>query len=142
MDVYHAISDENRRRILDLLYQQQTLRAGDIVDHLSHITQPAVSKHLRILRQAGLVRQEAQGRERWYRLNPGPLHEISLWIGRYETLWDSRLAQLKQIAEATPQAQSPAPSSTAPQVTASTNSASTNSASTNSATAAGETEGK
>jgi DNA-binding transcriptional ArsR family regulator len=96
---YHAIADANRRRILDLLRDQGPLRAGDIVAHLSHISQPAVSKHLRVLREAELVRDVRDGRERWYHLNPDPLHQVAQWLQHYGPLWDSRLATLKQLVE-------------------------------------------
>ena len=96
---YQAISDANRRKILDLLRQQGPLRAGEIVAHFPSISQPAVSKHLRILRQASLVRAVADGRERAYHLNPDTLRQIATWLHEYETLWDKRLETLKTLVE-------------------------------------------
>jgi DNA-binding transcriptional ArsR family regulator len=96
---YHAIADGNRRFILDLLRQQGPLCAGEIVALLPHISQPAVSKHLRVLRNARLVRAEAAGRERRYRLDPASLRQVADWLQHYEPLWDERLATLKRLAE-------------------------------------------
>ena len=98
---YHAIADPSRRKILDLLRDQGPLRAGQIVAQLTHISQPAVSKHLRILREAKLVRAVTDGRERSYYLNPEALRQVAEWLLHYENLWDSRLATLKQLAEQT-----------------------------------------
>jgi len=64
------------------------------------ISRPAASKHLRILRQAALVREERRGRQRVYRLNPQPLREVDLWLGRYRTFWEKNLANLKRHVEA------------------------------------------
>lgn len=96
---YRAIADDNRRIILDLLRNEGPLRAGDIVARLAHISQPAVSKHLRILRAAKLVQAEADGRERRYHLNAAALRHVAEWLQHYEPLWDERLAALKQLAE-------------------------------------------
>jgi|GEM_PF-338352 len=98
---YRAISDPTRRRILDLLRERGPQRAGDIALRFPRISRPAVSKHLRVLRQARLVREIAEGRERWYRLNPEPLREVyDSWLRQYETFWTERLQTLKQLVEA------------------------------------------
>lgn len=99
MNPYHAIADPHRRKMLDLLRRQGPLRAGEIVTHFPTISQPAVSKHLRVLRQAQLVRSTKNGREQWYHLNAMPLQLISTWLEEYETLWNQRLERLKQVAE-------------------------------------------
>ena len=65
MNPYHAIADDNRRQIMDLLRTHGPLRAGEIVAHFPQISQPAVSKHLRVLRQAKLVHSSKAGREQW-----------------------------------------------------------------------------
>ena len=75
------------------------MRASDIVGRLSHISQPAVSKHLRILREAELVWAESEGRERRYHLTPDHLRQIADWLRHYEPLWERRLATLKQLVE-------------------------------------------
>ena len=97
---YRAIADTNRRVILDLLRMEGPLRAGDLATRLAHISQPAVSKHLRILREAKLVRAEKSGREQLYHLNPNALRQVVTWLAHYESLWDERLATLKALVEA------------------------------------------
>ena len=99
MNPYHAIADDNRRQIMDLLRTHGPLRAGEIVAHFPQISQPAVSKHLRVLRQAKLVHSSKAGREQWYSLNPVPLQSVAQWLEEYATLWDQRLDRLKQVAE-------------------------------------------
>lgn len=96
---YRAIADLNRRKILDLLSVEGPLRAGDIVARLPTISQPAVSKHLRILRETGLVRAVPAGRERAYHLNAEALRQVAEWLQHYEPLWDKRLSTLKALAE-------------------------------------------
>jgi DNA-binding transcriptional ArsR family regulator len=98
---YQAIADPNRRQMLDLLRTQGPLRAGDIVNHFPQISQPAVSKHLRVLRQARLVHSAKNGREQWYHLDPMPLQGVAQWLAEYEGLWMQRLERLKQVAEQT-----------------------------------------
>lgn len=101
MNPYHAIADPSRRQMLDLLRQQGPLRAGEIVAYFPQISQPAVSKHLRVLRQANLVRSTKSGREQWYHLDPVPLQQVAVWLEEYATLWTQRLDRLKQVAEET-----------------------------------------
>ncbi len=97
---YRAVSDPTRRKILDLLRDHGPLRAGEIAGRFPQISRPAVSKHLRILRGARLVREASAGRERWYHLNPQPLREIyENWLRSYETFWTERLQTLKRIVE-------------------------------------------
>lgn len=97
---FRAVSDPTRRRILDLLRDAGPLRAGDIAARFPRMSRPAVSKHLRILRHARLVREASQGRERWYQLNPQPLREMyDSWLRHYEAFWTERLQTLKQIVE-------------------------------------------
>lgn len=108
LNAYHAIADDNRRQMLDLLRTLGPMRAGEIVAYFPQISQPAVSKHLRVLRQAKLVRSTKSGREQWYHLNPAPLQPVAAWLEEYEALWDQRLLRLKTIAEQTASAQPPA----------------------------------
>lgn len=97
---YRAVSDPTRRRILDLLRDGGPLRAGDIARRCPRISRPAVSKHLRILRRAQLVREAQDGREWWYHLNPGPLREMyEGWLQHYATFWSQRLHALKRVTE-------------------------------------------
>ncbi len=98
---YQVIADPTRRRILDLLRRQGPQRAGDIAARFPRISRPAVSRHLRRLRQGRLVRPEARGRERWYHLEPAPLaQEVFSWVDLYRDDWRRRLGRLKLVAEA------------------------------------------
>jgi DNA-binding transcriptional ArsR family regulator len=101
MNPYHAIADPYRRQMLDLLRTQGPLRAGEIVAHFPKISQPAVSKHLRVLRQASLVRSTRTGREQWYQLDAAPLQLVAQWLEEYESLWSHRLERLRHVAEQT-----------------------------------------
>lgn len=116
MNPYHAIADPSRRQILDLLRAHGPLRAGEIVAYFPQISQPAVSKHLRVLRQAKLVRSAKSGREQWYHLDPMPLQSVAVWIEEYESLWTQRLERLQQVAEqSAPKAARSQPASSNPE---------------------------
>jgi DNA-binding transcriptional ArsR family regulator len=92
-DVFAAINDPTRREILRLL-ADDALPAGELSEHF-RISRPAVSKHLRVLRESGLVREERQGRERVYTLSASPLQEVRMWITQFDRLWAVRLKRLK-----------------------------------------------
>jgi DNA-binding transcriptional ArsR family regulator len=99
-DVFSALGDPTRREILDLLRDVPELPAGVIARSFPRISRPAVSKHLAILRAAGLVRVREEGRERFYALDPAPLAAAYReWWARFAPLWDERLARLKRRAE-------------------------------------------
>jgi DNA-binding transcriptional ArsR family regulator len=91
-DVFNAIAEAHRREILDALIEGEK-PVGAIVDQLA-ISQPQVSKHLRVLSDVGLVRCRAVGRRRLYRLNPACLRPLGDWIAQYEDLWNERLDRL------------------------------------------------
>ena len=99
---YRAIADNTRRRILDLL-REEDMTAGAIVIAVTrrskHMTQPAVSKHLRILRKSKLVTVKKSGREQIYSLNAEPLRDIDAWIKQYESFWDQQLQSFKEYVE-------------------------------------------
>jgi len=97
-DAFHAVSDPTRRAVLDLL-RRGSLPAGDIASRFT-VSRPAVSKHLRVLRAANLVREEKIGRRRMYHLNPRPLREIDGWLEQYRQFWQANLSRLKKFAEA------------------------------------------
>ncbi|NKZ00331.1 metalloregulator ArsR/SmtB family transcription factor [Nocardiopsis alborubida] len=80
-DVVNAIADPVRRRILDLL-RESDLSAGEVSAHFV-ISRPAVSRHLRVLRESGLVRDRLDGRRRLYGIRPEGLSELGRWIGRF-----------------------------------------------------------
>jgi DNA-binding transcriptional ArsR family regulator len=90
MPVFAAIADPTRRAILQRLSAGE-MAAGDIAEAFP-ISRPAVSKHLRILREATLVREERHGRHRVYRLNAQPLREVDRWLEKYRAFWAKNLA--------------------------------------------------
>jgi DNA-binding transcriptional ArsR family regulator len=96
-DAFRAVADPTRRAVLDLL-RRGSLPAGEIAGRFP-VSRPAISKHLRVLRAAGLVREEKTGRLRMYRLNPRPLREIDGWLESYRALWRANLASLKKFVE-------------------------------------------
>ncbi|HVM98728.1 MAG TPA: metalloregulator ArsR/SmtB family transcription factor [Caulobacteraceae bacterium] len=93
MDAFEAIAEPNRRRILDLLMSGER-PAGDLVGALS-ICQPGVSKHLRLLREAGLVRVRADGQRRLYSVEPRELGAIEAWLRPHLEFWRGRLDALE-----------------------------------------------
>ncbi|MEK6256009.1 MAG: metalloregulator ArsR/SmtB family transcription factor [Chloroflexota bacterium] len=96
---FRAISDPTRRVILDLLRDEGPLRAGDLAAKFGQISRPAVSKHVRVLREAGLLVQQERGRERWYRLEASALEEVQQWVASYENMWQDKLKDLKVLVE-------------------------------------------
>lgn len=96
-DVFGAISHPARRRMLDLLLE--TDRSVKTIAGHFQMSRPAVSQHLRILLDAGLVTEQRQGRERHYRLVPTQLGPVREWIAQYEQFWDHHLQRLQQHLE-------------------------------------------
>jgi DNA-binding transcriptional ArsR family regulator len=87
-----AIGDASRRTVLDAL-RTGPLTAGDLADRLP-IARPGVSRHLRVLREAGLVDVEARGQYRVYSIRPEPLAELDAWLDGYRALWHARMDAL------------------------------------------------
>ncbi len=85
MKTLDALADPTRRRILDLLRERPRL-VGELVD-LLELSQPGVSKHLRVLREAGLVRVRQDAQRHWYELRFEPLIELDAWLDSYRQLW-------------------------------------------------------
>lgn len=95
-----VLAEPNRRRILDaLLPKPRTV--GELVDKLK-LSQPQTSKHLRVLREAGLVRVHKQAQRRLYELRPEPLAELDAWLGPYRRLWQRRLDALQRHLDRMP----------------------------------------
>jgi DNA-binding transcriptional ArsR family regulator len=92
-DVFQAIADPTRRAILSLL-AVQTLTMTSIADHFN-VTRPAISKHVKILEECGLVSITQQGRERYCEASMNKLDEVSDWVERYRKMWDERLDRLE-----------------------------------------------
>ena len=97
MDAFEAIAEPNRRRILDLLRSQER-PAGEVVEALA-ISQPGVSKHLRLLREAGLVRVRAEGQRRLYSVEPRQLAAVEDWLRPHVEFWRERLDDLERHLE-------------------------------------------
>ena len=91
-DVFNAIAEARRREILDALITGEKA-VGAIVNDLS-MSQPQVSKHLRVLSEVGLVRCRAEGRRRLYRLEPARLRPLHEWLTKYEHAWNDRLDRM------------------------------------------------
>ena len=94
---YAALAEPTRRRILDLLRDDERA-VGELVDLLG-LSQPAVSKHLRVLRDAGLVDVRPVAQRRLYRLRPGPLAEVDEWLEPYRRLWNRSFDRLERHLE-------------------------------------------
>jgi len=91
-DVFNAVAEADRRAILDALIAGERA-VGAIVNDLS-MSQPQVSKHLRVLSEVGLVRCRAEGRRRLYRLEPARLRPLHEWLAKYEQAWNDRLDRM------------------------------------------------
>jgi DNA-binding transcriptional ArsR family regulator len=91
---FDALAEPTRRRILDLLIESEQ-PVGDLVASLS-LSQPGVSKHLRVLREAGLVEARTDAQRRIYRVRPEPLAEIDAWLAPYRCLWATKLDALER----------------------------------------------
>lgn len=99
-DPFEALADPTRRGILELLRRHRVRTAGEIADAFPRISRPAVSRHLRVLRNAGFVSAEEVGREWHYRLNAPAMARLHRdWFARFVPLWDEALAQLKEQTE-------------------------------------------
>ena len=96
-DVYRAIADPTRRAILDRLRAGPTPVNALVSDFRQ--TRPAISKHLRVLREAALVTERRAGRERLYQLRPRPLQQVAGWIEGYRSFWLGSLNGLKRYLE-------------------------------------------
>jgi DNA-binding transcriptional ArsR family regulator len=97
---FEVLAEPRRREILDLLRAGER-PVGELVDRLG-LTQPGVSKHLRVLREAGLVEVRQDAQRRWYRLCPEPLAEVDAWLAPYRRLWERHLDALERHLDRTP----------------------------------------
>ena len=96
-DVFQALADPTRRAILTLLSQGSQPVGGIARDF--PISRPAISRHLRVLREAELVTEIKVGRNRLYELNAGPLKDVDDWLAHYRHMWQHRLRNLKRFVE-------------------------------------------
>lgn len=95
---FDVLAEPNRRRILDLLLDRP-YSVGELTERLG-LSQPGTSKHLRVLRDAGLVRVRQDAQRRWYELRPEPLAELDAWLAPYRHLWSGALDALERHLDA------------------------------------------
>jgi DNA-binding transcriptional ArsR family regulator len=95
--VFEVLAEPTRRRILDLLSEGEHA-VGELVERLD-VSQPGVSKHLKVLREADLVRVRQDAQRRWYGINAEPLAELDAWLAPYRRLWGRRLDELERHLE-------------------------------------------
>nr|WP_068888816.1 metalloregulator ArsR/SmtB family transcription factor [Pedobacter panaciterrae] len=96
-DVFQAIADPTRREIIDLL-SNQSLNLNTVAGHFS-ITRPAISKHIKILTECGLIIVKQDGRERVCKVNAQKLKEVDKWLNRYRKFWNNKLDALGNFLE-------------------------------------------
>jgi DNA-binding transcriptional ArsR family regulator len=97
-DVFNAVAEPRRRQIVDLLARRGTLAVGTIVVALG-LPQPAISKHLGVLRKVGVVAVTKQGQQRLYNLEAGKLKPVHDWVKTFEPMWSRQLNRIKERAE-------------------------------------------
>jgi DNA-binding transcriptional ArsR family regulator len=100
MNVFSALADPTRAEIVERL-AESPLSVSEVVG-LFDISQPAISRHLRVLHRVGLVSVRPEGRRRIYRLEPAPLREIDDWLDRYRAFWSRRLDALERLMDEEP----------------------------------------
>lgn len=94
MEVFEALADSTRRHMLELLAVRERT-AGELGAEFA-VSQPAISRHLRVLRDAGLVNYRREAQRRFYRLEPGPLESLDRWLEQYRAYWTGRLDALER----------------------------------------------
>ena len=98
MDKFHALADPTRRKIIELLARNGELSATDICDQF-HVTHAAISQHLKILREADLVRMEKRAQQRIYRINPETMLEMEEWARQMTELWNQHFDALDTLLQ-------------------------------------------
>jgi len=109
-DVFNAIAEPRRRQIIELLARRGGMAVGAVVAAIG-LAQPAVSKHLAVLHEVGIVSATREGRQRLYQLEAGELKRVFEWVSEFERLWTHQLDRIKERAEhrAREQTESPTP---------------------------------
>lgn len=97
-DPFHAIADPTRRRLLQLL-AAETQTPNQLAEAIPNYSRQAISKHLQILVDCGLLSLEVKGRKHQYSVNPGPMAEVYQWLEKIKELWESRFEQLDSVLE-------------------------------------------
>jgi len=96
MDIFAALAEPTRRTIVEMLAQKGELSATDISDRFNS-SPPAISQHLKVLREAKLVSVTKRSRQRIYRVNPAAFNEIDQWVRQTKVLWNTRLSRLDSL---------------------------------------------
>ncbi|HKT22754.1 MAG TPA: metalloregulator ArsR/SmtB family transcription factor [Nitrososphaerales archaeon] len=95
MDAFHALAEPRRRRVVEILAHRGQLSATQICDEFD-VTPQAISQHLRVLREANVIRMEKRAQQRLYAFNPQSMYQIERWAANMATLWNSRLDRLER----------------------------------------------
>jgi DNA-binding transcriptional ArsR family regulator len=98
MDIFYALADPTRRKIIELLADLGPLSATDISGHFA-VSPPAISQHLKVLREAKLVQMEKRAQQRIYRINPVAVRELDGWANHLMELWEQRFDALDKVLE-------------------------------------------
>lgn len=98
MDIFNALSDPTRRKILELLASQGRLSASEIYQNFP-VSPPAISQHLKVLRQTGLVKMQKHAQQRIYQINPRAMLELEDWSKQLLQLWNQRLDALDELLQ-------------------------------------------
>jgi DNA-binding transcriptional ArsR family regulator len=93
-DVFQAIADPTRREIIDLL-SRQSMNLNAIAEQFD-VSRPAISNHIRVLHECGIIIIEQVGRERFCKIQPDRLKQVSDWVGKYETLWIEKIESFEK----------------------------------------------
>ena len=99
MDKFHALAEPTRRQIVEMLAREGAMTAGDIQARFE-VSAPAISQHLKVLREAGLVQVEKRAQQRIYRINPESMLELEAWAKRVRELWTGRFDALDALLRA------------------------------------------
>ncbi|MFA9289315.1 MAG: ArsR/SmtB family transcription factor [Weeksellaceae bacterium] len=99
MDIFSALSEPTRRRILEMLSQTEHLTASEISDKFD-VSAAAISQHLKVLREANLVTVEKRAQQRLYKLKPNGMTELESWVNQMTQVWKHRFDRLEQVLEA------------------------------------------
>jgi DNA-binding transcriptional ArsR family regulator len=95
-DVFYALGEPNRRRIVELLAKEGELSASDIYGRFK-VSAPAVSQHLKVLREANVVKVEKRAQQRVYQINTGAIDELDAWVKHMKELWNDRFDRLDEV---------------------------------------------
>jgi len=96
MDKFAALSDPNRRRIIEMISAEGELTAGEISEKFT-VSAPAISQHLKVLREAEILNMEKRAQQRIYSINPAGVDEMWEWLGKMRSFWNTRFDALEQF---------------------------------------------